>query len=654
MAMPTFSKSSIVVLLTLLNLSPLIASKPQHERTPAKLLHFPIIPHSEVVRRNRVRNRNRDRNLGEEEALLTEERNPEPYYHNSTLEVGGLYQGYGTHYVDLWVGSPPQRQTVIVDTGSGVTAFPCTGCNDCGMDYHVDSFFDYMHSSTFVKFDSCGQCDGARCSGPDGDEYCHLSVSYQEGSMWNAFQGQDVTYVGGLHDQSLSEEDGLVGGNKEGGDKIHGLIHGEDPLSAADFSFNMVFGCQTKITGLFKTQLADGIMGMCLKSSSIFNQMYRQQVTSSPSFSLCFARADEAEKDGTIAGALTMGGTDTRLHEKPMIYAHGFPTKGVMHGVKIRKIYLMKAGTYEASDVSADNTKEINIQSSSLNGGSVIVDSGTTDTYMTRNLKAPFQKVFKEVAGFDYAESGMKLSEEQVYQLPTIVLQLEGHEDDNKAMSEGTPGLARAVDQQHPNDILIVIPPAHYIEYDTDHKKYVGRFSMTESSGSVLGANTIRGHDVYFDITESNRIGFAPSDCDYYGLVNSDDDEDDSEEVSVNYKEKGDNEAFDDDDDDNFDLDDEVGGGDDYGNFNSGEVGSDDDYYENESSNKFSLGKIGTKAKESSASSVFVALALVGVVGLALVALAKRLRRNNTYAPAVADLNDLHLDTEVEKLPAIA
>eukprot|EP00551_Chaetoceros_affinis_P020525 CAMPEP_0203740334 /NCGR_PEP_ID=MMETSP0092-20131115/49508_1 /ASSEMBLY_ACC=CAM_ASM_001090 /TAXON_ID=426623 /ORGANISM="Chaetoceros affinis, Strain CCMP159" /LENGTH=139 /DNA_ID=CAMNT_0050626721 /DNA_START=114 /DNA_END=530 /DNA_ORIENTATION=+ len=139
MAMPTFSKSSIVVLLTLLNLSPLIASKPQHERTPAKLLHFPIIPHSEVVRRNRVRNRNRDRNLGEEEALLTEERNPEPYYHNSTLEVGGLYQGYGTHYVDLWVGSPPQRQTVIVDTGSGVTAFPCTGCNDCGMDYHVDS-----------------------------------------------------------------------------------------------------------------------------------------------------------------------------------------------------------------------------------------------------------------------------------------------------------------------------------------------------------------------------------------------------------------------------------------------------------------------------------------------------------------------------------
>jgi len=55
------------------------------------------------------------------------------------LPMSQLYQGYGTHYVDLWVGSPiPQRQTVIVDTGSSVTAFPCKGCHECGFDDNAE------------------------------------------------------------------------------------------------------------------------------------------------------------------------------------------------------------------------------------------------------------------------------------------------------------------------------------------------------------------------------------------------------------------------------------------------------------------------------------------------------------------------------------
>jgi hypothetical protein len=42
-----------------------------------------------------------------------------------------LSQGYGTHFANVWVGSPtPQRKTVIVDTGSHYTAFPCSGCQN--------------------------------------------------------------------------------------------------------------------------------------------------------------------------------------------------------------------------------------------------------------------------------------------------------------------------------------------------------------------------------------------------------------------------------------------------------------------------------------------------------------------------------------------
>ena len=42
-----------------------------------------------------------------------------------------LFQGMGTHYSFIYVGTPPQRVSVIVDTGSHHTAFPCVGCK-CG------------------------------------------------------------------------------------------------------------------------------------------------------------------------------------------------------------------------------------------------------------------------------------------------------------------------------------------------------------------------------------------------------------------------------------------------------------------------------------------------------------------------------------------
>ena len=58
---------------------------------------------------DRHRHRHRHRRRRREEELLS----------SDPKQMSALYQGYGTHYVDLWVGSPPQRQTVIVDTGSG-------------------------------------------------------------------------------------------------------------------------------------------------------------------------------------------------------------------------------------------------------------------------------------------------------------------------------------------------------------------------------------------------------------------------------------------------------------------------------------------------------------------------------------------------------
>jgi hypothetical protein len=139
-----------------------------------------------------------------------------------TLTIGALYQGYGTHYVDLWVGSPKaQRQTVIVDTGSGVTAFPCSGCNDCGKDYHIDDFFQESQSESFHKL-ACNECTRGSCRNNE----CHIGMSYAEGSSWSAYEGRDLQYAGGPHDEPLTQQE------DNGGNDV-------DPLHASAYAFQV-------------------------------------------------------------------------------------------------------------------------------------------------------------------------------------------------------------------------------------------------------------------------------------------------------------------------------------------------------------------------------------------------------------------------------
>ena len=112
----------------------------------------------------------------------------------NSYQTTPLGQGYGTHYAHVWVGSPkPQRQSVIVDTGSHHTAFPCKECSNCGESYHTDNYFDWSQSTTFHPL-TCSECEpGASCSG----DKCQFSQSYTEGSSWHAYQVKDQFFCGG-------------------------------------------------------------------------------------------------------------------------------------------------------------------------------------------------------------------------------------------------------------------------------------------------------------------------------------------------------------------------------------------------------------------------------------------------------------------------
>ena len=83
---------------------------------------------------------------------------------SNVTQMTPLFQGLGTHFSYIYVGTPPQRVSVIIDTGSHLTAFPCVGCA-CGK--HMDPYFDPTKSST-SRVPSCS-----------GKKRCYFSQAYR-------------------------------------------------------------------------------------------------------------------------------------------------------------------------------------------------------------------------------------------------------------------------------------------------------------------------------------------------------------------------------------------------------------------------------------------------------------------------------------------
>jgi hypothetical protein len=245
-------------------------------------------------------------------------------------------------------------------------------------------------------------------------------------------------------------------------------------------------------------------MGMENADTSFWHQMHKANKISDKAFSLCFSRPEVAEREGTEAGAMTLGGTDKRLHASPMVYSSSASSgRGSFFSVHIRAIYL-RHGSGGESALSKDagaTVVDLNRPESTLNAGGVIVDSGTTDTYWNSNIRQALRDTFQQLSGRAFSHDKVRLTPEELAELPTILFQISGDEAMNKQVAADNggdpnkvPGLAGDIDPDHPYDVILAVPASHYME--GENGVYVNRFYDTESGGSVLGANSMMGHDI--------------------------------------------------------------------------------------------------------------------------------------------------------------
>ena len=406
----------------------------------------------------------------QQERRLLGEPNPPPLPSSSVTDstssssttsrtTSKLFSHGGTHFAEMFIGSPPQRQTLIIDTGSHYMSFPCKGCSLCGS--HNSDYFSLGYSHT-AEVLGCTRCEekATRCEG----DRCVFSQRYVEGSSWSAVQVEDFVWLGGS--TKMSSADMM--------EKCEGIKY--------------VFGCQMEETGLFVEQKADGILGLAMHENGFVSHLYEMGVVDNKVFTLCF------HKEGGLI-SFGGGGSDRATDN----FETDLRTDKGHFAVDVVGLYLGGEEVVSADDADADadadagadadaDREGTNILQKFNTGKGTIIDSGTTDTYLNAAVAKRFRAVWKKVVGKAIDNRLRVYETEEKNKLPMISLKVKGGGS---------------------FDIL----PENYLEAAAEGGNFfVNRIYLDEEDGAVLGANAMFGKSIRFD-ESLMRISVEESNC---------------------------------------------------------------------------------------------------------------------------------------------
>lgn len=425
------------------------------------------------------------------------------------------HRGFGTHYITLQIGNPAQPVRLAVSTGSDFTALPCIGCQ--GVENQVDKSYNYNLSGGDIHMcpDDCVFASSRCLDGKtDGTDQCMVKVTFDPlDDMTGGYKGIEISsqvYIDTEHTPVLDNT-------------------GSQSKKPSANGFLLDFVCQTELKGDMSTETLalGGILGMSTAPTSFLHQMYLAGKIKQRIFSLCFRGFQDYQPNGVSAGQVTFGGYDPTRFDTPLVWVKN--TANIQHlstyAVHIRRIYMGLGGGDEALQRAAQGTMSIlpidmdpvpidavevqgssaNVDYSGLNGedGVVLIQTNTPTTCLHKSIEAGFKKAFHSMTGIEY-EPEMKIGRDQFEMLPTVLLQFESHAMQQGGISVDLPGFVGRHDHNNPYDILLAVPPSHYLLYDGETAIATLVFGETSS----IGANILQKHEIIFDL-ERDRIGLA-------------------------------------------------------------------------------------------------------------------------------------------------
>ena len=349
------------------------------------------------------------------------------------------------YYTTLYLGQNKTPQVYILDTGSSITTSPCDQCTNCGD--HLNPKYHLENTSKIISCNDnkCKLASNSRCL----DNKCSFRISYAEGSkLMGIYVNQDVFF------ETINLENNIT--NK---------------------SYSIPIGCTTTETHLFKTQLADGIMGLNNNDNSFVGMMYKLGIIQKNIFSLCF------EHDG---GYFSIGKIYDEFHYNNDIKYANLVNKN--YGNYIINLKYLKIG---------DDKVEFN--------GKAVIDSGTTMSYFP---PMKFNEMMKII--LDKCKKSKKCGNLKRITNFGYCTAVKTEQDIFKIINEGWGNITFTFDDLE----FIWNPKNYYYLYKPKDNEYylcLG-FDEDKRANILLGTTFMHGYDFIFD-KEKHKIGIVEADC---------------------------------------------------------------------------------------------------------------------------------------------